>query len=70
MLSSLKIHKYHYMQMTPYCFVTYVIKCFEYEKSLTMQSGHAAAESQSSQEDQWFSHHLDSCFDVSAPMRM
>lgn len=40
------------------------------EKPFTMQSGDAAAESQSSQEEQWFSHHLDSSFDLSALMKM
>jgi len=32
---------------------------------LTMQSGDAAAESQSSQEDQWFVHLLGGWFDLS-----
>lgn len=57
--------------MTPHSFTTYVTKSFEpLKKSLTMQSDHAAAESQSNQEGHWFSHYLDGCFEVPAPVRM
>ena len=40
------------------------------EKSLTIQRRDAAAESQGSQEENWFRHHLGGCFDLSAPMGM